>query len=106
MPGFLLSQNSFRKGGSVAACCVTLNCIVVSFFRSSSAEGFCVITLNVFVAGGFLLETTCESARMQPLRTNVAAVAVRTSRKPAVEATFITDINLPLVSHKPKDQSN
>src|SRR5438552_17393523 len=40
MPGFLLFQNSLRKGGSVAACWVTSYWVGVSLRLSSAEEGF------------------------------------------------------------------
>src|SRR5690242_16879183 len=40
MPARWLSQYSFRNGGSVASCCVTSYCSLVSFFCSSASLGF------------------------------------------------------------------
>src|ERR1039458_7274232 len=79
MPALWLSQNSLRNGGSVEACCVTANCIGVSFCFSSAAAGFWYLSIAALVNGGgttvgFVTEVW-DCARAQPARTAAASAA-------------------------------
>src|SRR5689334_5645760 len=66
MPSSWLSQNSFRNGGSVPSCCVTLYCMGVSFFWSSLSLGFLNVSVTFRspfgVAGGDCATAPSEHA--------------------------------------------
>ena len=84
MPGLWLSQNSLRKAGSVAAFCVTANCIGVSFCFSSAAGGFWNFCIAVLVDGGEvtggLVVAVCDAACEQPASPAAAKAAAAASK--------------------------
>src|SRR5262245_52441722 len=101
MPGFLAFQNSFWKGGSVAAFCVTSNCIRVSFCFKSAAEGFSnfIVAPLVFVFCTGVVVATWEEAGEQPL----TAKARITNNRNGMRPTCIIQLKVSLASEVRKD---
>src|SRR5689334_2202722 len=68
MPASWLFQYSLRNGGSVPSCCVTSYWIGVSFFFSSSSDGFlyCDIDPPLVVSLAAAMGVDCDC--MQPKR--------------------------------------
>src|SRR6516162_6921773 len=78
-PGSWLFQNSLRNGGSVPAFCVISNCIGVSSFLSSAADGFlyCLVDMTFVLceplAGDGARDSAAPTPRNKTARTASAA---------------------------------
>src|SRR5437899_4697798 len=84
MPGFLLSQYSFLKAGSVPSCWVTRYCVGVSRFLSSSSGGFTNVLMVPPAGGGALGAPAAASSPVRPAESPLAPPAHAARRRSAI----------------------
>src|SRR5438552_1230764 len=88
MPASWLFTYSLRKGGSVPSCCVTLYCIGVSDFFSSSSLGFLNVSIlhppRVFCVAAVFVDVVCDAGACASPRVHASALtsAVATTTEP------------------------